>query len=339
MSGLGSILSSAAVKSDIPGFRPYHASVARKQLLSPHFMRIVFDSSEFHCLGTDGFDQRIKILFPFDEGHPGGPWGDPHLFDEESIARGMWYQQWKSLDVTERNTIRTYTIRHADPAAGELTVDFVLHDSSGPAVTFAATCSVGDDVIIIGPDARSLHSDIGIDFHPGAARHLLLMGDETAVPAISAILERLAADRWDGDGVVITEVPDQQDFLTFVVPRNIRVFQHARGAELVSRGQRAADRLRSLYAPDRVDMSAIDGSDGSAFGGESSKHGDVADLQENADVLWEVPSHVPDSGLYAWVAGEAGMVRFLRRLLITQMGLDRKRIAFMGYWREGRKEI
>jgi NADPH-dependent ferric siderophore reductase len=339
MYGFDSTLNTMTKKSDIPGFRPYRASVARKQILSPHFMRIVFSSSEFHRLGTDGFDQRIKILFPFDDVHPSGPWGDPHLFDEDSIARGMWYQQWKSLDTTERNTIRTYTIRHANPAAGEMTVDFVLHDSSGPAGTFAATCSVGDDVIIIGPDAHSLHSDIGIDFHPGAARHLLLMGDETAIPAISAILERLSADRWEGDGTVITEVPDRRDFLTLTAPRNVRVFQLARGSASVPRGQAVANRLCSLCTPDRLDTSVADGSDGSTFDGESGEHSDVADLSADADVLWEVPSHVPDSGLYAWVAGEAGMVRFLRRLLITRLGLDRRRIAFMGYWREGRKEI
>ena len=43
-------------------------------------------------------------------------------------------------------------------------------------------------------------------------------------------------------------------------------------------------------------------------------------------------------GWYAWVAGEASVVRDLRRLLVRELGLSREQVAFMGYWREGRSE-
>ena len=39
--------------------------------------------------------------------------------------------------------------------------------------------------------------------------------------------------------------------------------------------------------------------------------------------------------LYAWLAGEAGVIRNLRRHLVTERGLDRRAVAFMGYWRLG----
>ena len=42
---------------------------------------------------------------------------------------------------------------------------------------------------------------------------------------------------------------------------------------------------------------------------------------------------------YAWIAGEAGMVKALRRFLVTDAGLDRRQVAFMGYWRLGRAEL
>ncbi|MDI2129657.1 siderophore-interacting protein [Yinghuangia seranimata] len=39
--------------------------------------------------------------------------------------------------------------------------------------------------------------------------------------------------------------------------------------------------------------------------------------------------------LYAWIAGESGMVRAVRRDLVGVRGLDRKAVTFTGYWRRG----
>jgi NADPH-dependent ferric siderophore reductase len=41
------------------------------------------------------------------------------------------------------------------------------------------------------------------------------------------------------------------------------------------------------------------------------------------------------SGLYAWLAGEAGMIKRLRRLMVNDHGVPRTAVAFMGYWRKG----
>ena len=38
---------------------------------------------------------------------------------------------------------------------------------------------------------------------------------------------------------------------------------------------------------------------------------------------------------YAWIAGESWLVKALRRSLVTELGLERAQVAFMGYWREG----
>ena len=38
---------------------------------------------------------------------------------------------------------------------------------------------------------------------------------------------------------------------------------------------------------------------------------------------------------YAWIAGESWLVKALRRALVTELGVERSRVAFMGYWREG----
>jgi NADPH-dependent ferric siderophore reductase len=61
------------------------------------------------------------------------------------------------------------------------------------------------------------------------------------------------------------------------------------------------------------------------------------DVDVDAEILWEVPEGLPrTSGPYAWLAGEAGTVKGLRRHLVQETGLDRGSVAFMGYWRLGR---
>ncbi|WP_419995250.1 siderophore-interacting protein [Streptomyces boninensis] len=43
-------------------------------------------------------------------------------------------------------------------------------------------------------------------------------------------------------------------------------------------------------------------------------------------------------GPYAWLAGEAGMVKTLRRHLVGECGVDRRAVSFTGYWRRGASE-
>jgi NADPH-dependent ferric siderophore reductase len=69
----------------------------------------------------------------------------------------------------------------------------------------------------------------------------------------------------------------------------------------------------------------------------------VDDEDVDAD-LWETPTYSSSGepltggdrdGLYAWVAGESRVVTGLRRALVSDLGLHRSQVAFMGYWREG----
>ena len=49
-----------------------------------------------------------------------------------------------------------------------------------------------------------------------------------------------------------------------------------------------------------------------------------------------MPEDAGGASAYAWLAGEAGVVTGLRRYLLREAGFDRRSVAFMGYWREGR---
>ena len=90
--------------------------------------------------------------------------------------------------------MRTYTVRAARPELREIDVDFVLHGATGPASAWAERAAAGDEVVLIGPNARFPGPTGGFEWRPPAgARCLLLAGDETAVPAVCAIVEALPA--------------------------------------------------------------------------------------------------------------------------------------------------
>ena len=80
---------------------------------------------------------------------------------------------------------RTYTVRAFDPAAGELTIDFVHHGDVGLAGPWAAAARPGDPLLLLGPGG-AYAPDAAADWH-------LLVGDESALPAIGAALERVPA--------------------------------------------------------------------------------------------------------------------------------------------------
>ncbi|MCO1594787.1 siderophore-interacting protein [Micromonospora sp. RHAY321] len=49
-------------------------------------------------------------------------------------------------------------------------------------------------------------------------------------------------------------------------------------------------------------------------------------------------ARLPAGTPYAWIAGESGAVRALRRHLVGERGIDRRRVTFAGYWRRGASE-
>ncbi|WP_046471586.1 siderophore-interacting protein [Allosalinactinospora lopnorensis] len=49
-------------------------------------------------------------------------------------------------------------------------------------------------------------------------------------------------------------------------------------------------------------------------------------------------AELPEGALYAWIAGEAGSVRAMRRHLVGERGFDRRAVTFTGYWRLGATE-
>ena len=309
---------------------PFRVTVARAETLSPHFKRIVFQGPDLQNFADAGYDERIKILLPL----PDGSLPAPSFFEASPEDPLAWYQKWRTLSAERRNPLRTYTVRKVKHESEQIDVDFVVHDHAGPAGAFAEAAKPGDQAIIIGPNAQAGGPVAGMDFHPGQSRHLLLVGDETAVPAIAAIMDSLIRDHWQGDGVALIEVPTEEDRLPLPEHAGIRVIWTT--CDESGHGHALIETMRSLLEdlPIHLPTTATT---------EAPK--EFTEIDIDKELLWETADaaqadasiHADD--LYAWIAGEAATVRELRRMLVRDRGMNRRNVSFMGYWRQGRSEM
>jgi NADPH-dependent ferric siderophore reductase len=129
-------------------------NVVRVERLPPGMVRIVLGGDELRGFTSLGFDDHIKLFFPQGNEEPGAA-----------------------------PPMRDYTPRHFTADPDELWVDFYLH-GGGPATSWAAQARVGQTLLIAGPRGSSVIAPEGIALH-------LLIGDETALPAVGRRLEEL----------------------------------------------------------------------------------------------------------------------------------------------------
>ncbi len=304
---------------DRPAYRPYTVRVARIRRLSPHFVRVTFTADDFDTFGTAGLDQRIKLVLPL----PGIGCSHLRADDPEVIASGAWHAVWREQPAHLRNPFRTYTVRAVRPHERELDVDFVFHGDGGPAAQWLMQAAPGQELVIIGPDERSRWSRTGLDWRPGTATTMLLAGDETAAPAICSILESMPADRF---AHAFVEVPSEEDALAIDIPDGCRITWLPRGDAPL--GSKLDPAVRQWVAANRAAILPV----------MADEREDLDDIDVDLELLWDSPQTESTSDFYAWLAGEASVIKGLRRHLVTETGVDRKRVAFMGYWRMGKSE-
>lgn len=291
-------------------FRLFDAEVRDKLALSPSLARIVLGGGDLAEACTMGPDQRIKIFFPNEAG-------------ELKVPRGEdWYSRYRALDPAERPPMRTYTIRRMREDSGEMEVDFVLHGDAGPASRWALLARPGNRVVVIAPE-RSRPDAGGVEWHPPAnVREVLLVADETALPAVANILETLAGMARPPAVQAFIEVPEADDILPLTAPPQARIVWLPRAT---ASGHDAHDHGAQLLAAIRIASFAHAGTAGD----------ELDEIDIDRDILWERAASGA-SGFYAWIAGEAGAVTAIRRHLVGERGLPKSAITFMGYWRKGR---
>ncbi|GAA5155613.1 siderophore-interacting protein [Nocardioides marinquilinus] len=154
-----------------------HGVVESTELLTPGLVRVVLGGSGLDGFAppppTEGADAYVNLALP-SSGAPYGPVFDPRQVREEH-PREVWPAR------------RRYTVRWWDADARRLAIDFVVHGDTGVAGPWAAAARPGDVLVFEGPGS-------GYTPDPDADWHLML-GDESALPAIAAALEVVPAGR------------------------------------------------------------------------------------------------------------------------------------------------
>ncbi|MFD6423181.1 siderophore-interacting protein [Streptomyces sp. NPDC060198] len=244
------------------------AQVVRTEQITPHMVRVVLGGEGLASFDTEGFaDHYVKLCFA-----PEGA-DYAHPFDMAAIRESYPRELWP--------TTRTYTVRSWDPATRELAIDFVVHGDEGLAGPWAAKASVGDWMTLLGPGG-------GYAPQETAGWHLLV-GDESAIPAIAVALEQMPAD---ARGHVFVEVSDASEEQKVTVPAGVSV-------NWLHRGE------RPVGEPVTAAVLGLD---------------------------------FPEGEVQAFVHGEAGFVKEIRRYLRVERQIPLDQLSISGYWRLGQND-
>ena len=147
-----------------------HGVVIATEWLTPSLVRLILSGGDL-----DGFtmpehtDTYVNVAVP----PPDAPYGE--VFDPAEVKRDLSRELWPRR--------RRYTVRRWDPVQQLLTLDFVVHGPAGSAGPWAAAAQPGSVLVFEGPSG-GYRPDPTADWH-------LLVGDESALPAIAASVEAI----------------------------------------------------------------------------------------------------------------------------------------------------
>lgn len=210
--------------------RMLRAEVTRTERTSPSFITLTVQGPDLADFEPMGVDQSCRLFFRRD--------GQQELAMPTASHNG-WLAQFMLMRPAVRPWVRLYTVRAFRPQACELDVEFVLHGDhadAGPASAFALHARPGDPVGLF-PE--------GIGYLPTpTAQSQLLVGDESAVPALLSILEQSPPDL-TGDAYL--EVPTGRDIRPVAAPPGVTVHWLPRDDHTAVPGQLALKTVTSSW--------------------------------------------------------------------------------------------
>lgn len=258
--------------------RHRRSRIVAKDWVVPGILRLTV-SGDLDDFVDQGTDQHVALYFYPPEAMV------PERLDPEVLAR---------LHEYAAPMVRRYTIRRWDPARRQIDFDFVVHDDPGTASAWATSCAVGDEIIWWGPTAAWQP-------RPDTTR-FVLVGDETALPAIDAILAQLPGARPPDRG--LPESPKAEVVVEVDDPRTEGYLEHH------------ADRAAITWV-------------------QRETPGDGAPAL--LDVVRRLG--VPRGPVQVWAAAEYATVAELRSWFLGECRLSRESQAFLvTYWTQGRAQ-
>ncbi len=223
---------------------PRLLQVRRSERITPRMVRVTLGGDELAGFGGEGPDRRIKMFFPVT--------GQERPAVPRATSGGPLWPAGEP-----RPAIRTYTVRRFDPAAA-----------------WARDARPGAWVGVSEPGGR-YEPDPAADFH-------VVIGDETALPAVATVLEALPAGVPALAFLEVADAGEEQE-----LPGTAQLHWVHRG-----------------------------------------------DAEPGAPLAAAVrAAQFPAGAGQAWLSGESACVRDLRKHLLDERGLDRRRVYATGYWR------
>ena len=279
-------------------------AVIRRERLSPSFIRITFAQRDGQDFTSWGADQRVKLYLP------------PPGQTAPILPLTGWNAEWQKLAETDRPARRSYTVRNIRADANELDIDFVDHGVEGPASAWAFHAKVGDVLQIAIPNGGFDGKPIGYEWKPPQdVQRRLIMGDETALPAISNIMADVPASVTSIDCFV--EIPRSGDDAA-AGDMASQITWLPRDGDMP--GTKLKQALSYSQMPELARLKQLHGLDKSVAPNER---------------MWD-PARDTEGPFYAWVAAEGNAVKFIRHALMKDCGLPKGAVSTMGYWYFGR---
>ncbi|KAA1380877.1 siderophore-interacting protein [Aeromicrobium fastidiosum] len=223
------------------------ADVVRTSRLSPSLVGVTISGPQLARYRYVGDDQMFRFFFR----RPG-----QQELRMPSWSHDGWLAQWLLMAPSTRPHVRLYTARAFRPETLELDIEFVAHGDTSPGSGWALSAKPGETVGIF---------DEGTTYAPppGSGRQLLV-GDESALPAILAILEQAPRDL---EAQVFLEVPHAGDVRDVRVPAGVTMHWLPREDEHAVPGRLALQTLSETVRPrDRPAYAFIAGESGLATG-------------------------------------------------------------------------
>jgi NADPH-dependent ferric siderophore reductase len=223
----------------------FGATVVASRRLTPSMQRVTVRGEDLREFGWRGYDHWFRLFFRLP---------DQERFHPPTIVAGeKWWPPYLEMPDDVRPYCANYTVADFRAETGEMDIDVVLHhddsgDLEGTVAIWACAVEPGDEIALL---------DQGVLFEPvEGATSMLLVADETGLPAVAGILRSLPADTV---GRVLQEVPTDADCRDLARPAGVRVDWIPRSDPDAVPGVAALAALRDLDAIDPTGCAMVVG--------------------------------------------------------------------------------
>ncbi|GAA1452852.1 siderophore-interacting protein [Nocardiopsis tropica] len=205
------------------------AHVVRVRPTGRNFVTVTFGGDGLAEFDFLGLDQCVRLFLPR---------AGQETLRMPTAAHNGWIAQYYLIPLAERPHIRNYTARRFDAGRRELDIEFVTHGDGGPASAWASEAEPGDEAGLFAEGCCYLPPE-NADWH-------LLVGDESAVPALLSIVEQAPADL---RAEAFLEVPEEGDVREVAAPEGVRVHWLPRDGAAAVPGALALETVLSAELP------------------------------------------------------------------------------------------